>query len=110
MPRVNVPVTVVGSTLVTKPAETNGDATNNHEVANNGATWLEVRNADTGGTHNMTVKIQTLVDGQAVTSRQYAIPASSTRIVRLGSVKHYGSLAQVDVDSAQLRLLAFTLG
>lgn len=109
MARVVVPVVSVTKAGVAAGTEVNGDATNFHEVANNGQTWIEVRNADGAGAHTVTVKVSKLVDGQGVASRTYSIALSASRRIRLGDPAVYGSLTQVDVDSSQLKLTAYTL-
>lgn len=110
MARVNVPVVSVTKAGVAAGTEVNGDATNFHEVSNNGSTWIEVRNADGAATHILTIKVSRTVDGQGVTSRSYTIPISATtRKIRLGDPAIYGNPTQVDVDSTQLKLTAYTL-
>lgn len=110
MPRVNVPVTNISRAGVADASPTNGDATNNHTIANDGKMWLEVSNADASNPHNLTVHIQDVVDGQAVAPRVYAIAASGKKRIGPWPVGDYGSALQVDVDSTQLKLTAYHLG
>lgn len=109
MARVIVPVVSVTKAGVAAGSEVNGDATNFHEVANNGGTWIEVRNADGAGAHTVTIKVAKTVDSQTVTSRTYSIALSASRRIRLGDPNVYGNPTQVDVDSSQLKLTAYTL-
>lgn len=109
MARVVVPVVTVTKAGVAAGTEVNGDATNFHEVSNNGATWIEVRNADGAGAHTVTVKVSKTVDGQGVTSRTYSIALTSSKRIRLGDPNVYGNPTQIDVDSSQLKLTAYTL-
>jgi hypothetical protein len=110
MPRVNVPITQITRDGVAPPAVTNGDATNNHTIVNDGAVWFEVDNADAGGAHNVTVLFTQMVDGQAVASRAYAIASSASRRIGPWPVAMYGSALQVNVASSQLKLRAWRLG
>lgn len=112
MARTPVPVTTIVRDGVADPAPVDGDTVNNHQVENpHGDMWLEVDNADAGGAHNLTVRVDRTVDGQPVTARQYAIAASTTRR-RLGPfpVADYGRLLLVDVDSTQIKIRALRLG
>jgi hypothetical protein len=107
MPRTVVPVTALARTGVAAPTEQNGDITNGHVVANSGRTEIVVRNADAAGAHSVTFVTPGTVDGLAVADRTVSIPISST--VRFGRLPTgvYGSQLGIDVDSAQLKLLAF---
>lgn len=107
MPRVNVPVTQITRAGVTAPTETSGDATNNHVVSNNGKMFLEVRNSGSTVARTITFRFPGLVDGQAVTPRAISIPISTTRRFGPFPTGDYSSLLQVDVDNAELKLLAF---
>jgi len=110
MPRVNLPHTNISRAGTTDGAEVDGDATNFHSTANDGRVWIEVRNADAGGAHTATVHIQDKVDGQTVAPKAYSVPASSKRRIGPFPPSDYGSVLQVDVDSAQLKLTAYHLG
>jgi hypothetical protein len=105
MARTVLPVTSVGRSGVTHPAEQSGDTTNNHVVANTGRTIILVRNADTSS-HSVTFVITNTVDGQAVTNRTVAVPASSTVDLGKFQTEIYGSQMGINVDSAQLKLIA----
>lgn len=112
MPRVAVPVTpIVRTGAGTAPAaETNGDATNNHTVANDGKTFLLVRNANASSTaRTLTVRLAGGRDGQSITPRTYSIAAGASRYLGPWPVSDYGSTMQVDVDNAELKLSAYRL-
>lgn len=109
MPRVNVPVTIIGRTPAVPATEVNGDATNNHSVINNGATWVTVRNADAVNAHTVTEVFQKTVDGQAITSKDHSVPASTTHKFRLGATADYNDPTWLNVDSSQLKLIAESL-
>ncbi len=108
MARVVIPVTNITTTAAAAATEVNGDSTNHHYVANNGSTWLVVRNADSGGPHTVTVGLLS-VDGQAVTGKTVSVPASSARQFRLGAPNLYGTRTNIDVDSSQLKLTAYKI-
>ncbi len=108
MARVIIPVTNVTTTAAAAATEVNGDATNQHYVANNGSTWIEVKNADSGGPHTVTIGLLPR-DGQAVTGKTVSVPASSSRRFRLGDPKNYGTRTNIDVDSSQLKLTAYKI-
>ncbi|MFE9684166.1 hypothetical protein [Streptomyces sp. NPDC006285] len=106
MPRVTIPVTQINRAGVVAPTETNGDATNNHVVANNGRVWLEVRNSG-AVSRTVTFRFPGLTDGQSVTPRTASIAASVTKRFGPFPTGDYGAQLQVDVDNAELKLLAF---
>jgi len=109
MPRVNVPVTAITRAGVTPAAEVNGNATDNHVVANNGRTVLLVRNANgSSTTRTLTVIIQGAIDGFAPAPRTYPIAAGASRYIGPFDTVAYGTLMQVNVDNAELKLSAYT--
>jgi hypothetical protein len=81
---------------------------NGHYVANDGRTFITVRNADEADPHTVTVGLLS-VDGQAVEGKAYAIPASSSRNIRLGAPTLYGTRTNLDVDDADLKLTAYKI-
>lgn len=111
MPRVAVPITALSRlAAVTPAAETNGDATNNHTVPNDGQTFLLVRNANASSTARvLTVRLSGARDGQSITPRTYSIPAGASRYIGPFPVSDYGTSMQVDVDNAELKLSAYRL-
>lgn len=110
MPRVTVPVTNITRAGVAPAAEVNGDPANNHQVANDGRTFLVVRNSNGASTaRTLTVIIQGAIDGFAPTPRTYSIPAAASRYIGPFDTVAYGSLMQVNVDNAELKLSAYNL-
>ncbi|RKR92772.1 hypothetical protein BDK92_7252 [Micromonospora pisi] len=110
MPRVSIPVTEVTRAGIAPAAETNGNATDNHVVANNGKVILLVRNSNGAATaRTVTVRFARDVDGQAVTPRTYEIPAAASRYIGPFDQATYGAQMQVDVDHADLKLSAYRL-
>jgi hypothetical protein len=110
MPRTPVPVTTVTRAGIAPAAEVNGDSANNHSVVNDGKMTLEVRNAHATIAKTVTVKFTTTVDDQIVTSRVYSIPATVTRRIGPWPTQWYGQSLQVDVESADIKLTAYTPG
>lgn len=107
MPRVNIPVGDVNRTTTTKvPTEVPGDPTNNHSYTNGEGVFLTVRNAHATVAKTLTVKIPNTVDGQAVASKTYPIPATESHDVGPFPVATYGTTVQVDVESSDLKLIA----
>ncbi|MFY1595490.1 hypothetical protein [Micromonospora sp. WMMD737] len=110
MPRVTVPVTNITRSGVAPAAEVNGDPANNHQVANNGNTFLLVRNANGAATaRTLGVVIKGAIDGFAPAPRTYSIPAGASRYIGPFDAVAYGSLMEINVDNAELKLSAYTL-
>lgn len=108
MPRVNVPVTTPtrsGVALVTTP----GDATNNHVMANDGATAILIKNTGATVARTVTFRITKTVDGQAVTSRTASLVAGETKIFGPFDPQDYSGRMQIDVDNAELTLTPIKL-
>jgi hypothetical protein len=110
MPRVNLPHTNVTRTPVAPGAEVNGDPTNDHSTANDGRVFLLVRNAHATNPLDLTVHIADVVDGQSVAPKVYEIPAVSSRYVGPFPPGDYGSVLNIDVEAADLKLTAYHLG
>ncbi len=107
MARGAIPVTNITTTAAAPATEVNGNATDQHYVnGNDGRVFIQVRNADAGGPHTVTVGLLP-VDGQTVAGKTYSIPASSTRNIKLGAPAYYGTRTNIDVDSSQLKLTAY---
>lgn len=110
MPRVAVPVSAVTSAGIAMPAETNGDATNNHTIPNDGRTILIVRNANASSTaRTLTIVITGAIEGFSPTPRTYSIAAGASRVIGPFSTTAYGTSMQVNVDNAELKLTALQL-
>jgi hypothetical protein len=115
MPRTNVPVgsTVrTGTEIGSGGSEVTGDSTNNHEMVNDGKTFLLVRNAD-ASPHNVTPKIAKTVDGVTPTSVARSVGASGHKILGPYPTAIYNTTAgklDIDVDDNNLMLQAFKVG
>jgi hypothetical protein len=95
---------------VAPPAETTGDPVNFHYVPNDGATYLLVRNSNGASTARvLTVRVATLIDGQAVASRTYSIAAGASRYIGPFDVATYGTQLLLDPDNAELRMSALQM-
>lgn len=109
MARGAIPVSALSRAGVAPPSETNGDATNNHSVVNDGATFLLVRNSNGASTaRTVTFRPTSTVDGQSVT-RAVSIAAAASRYFGPFPTGIYGRSLLVDVDNAELKLSAFRL-
>jgi hypothetical protein len=88
-----------------------GDVTNGNVSLNDGATFLAVLNSDAGSTHGLTVTVVSGVDGLTAGPRSYTIPtsASGTQIVGPFPLQFYSSQLLWNVDSAQLKVAAYSL-
>lgn len=88
-----------------------GDVTNGNVSPNDGATMLAVLNGDAGLTHGLTVQVASGVDGLTAGPRSYTIPVSASGTQLLGPfpVQFYGSQLLWNVDSAQLKVAAYSL-
>ncbi|EPD63163.1 hypothetical protein [Streptomyces sp. HGB0020] len=107
MARASIPVTKLSDAGSADPAETDGDTVNGHSLPNTGRTVLRVRNADAGAAHNLTLVTPITVGGKAVADTVVSIPAATTRTFGSLPTALYGSSTPVDVDSTQLKLMAF---
>ncbi|MFF9043331.1 hypothetical protein [Streptomyces parvulus] len=108
MPRTAVPVTTITRAGVAPPTETNGDATNQHVISNNGKVVLLARNAGSTVARTVTLRVRSTVDGQPVTPRTVSVPQSASRWIGPFPIDQYGTQLQVDVDNAELKLTALT--
>ncbi|MEU3683760.1 hypothetical protein AB0E99_22870 [Streptomyces sp. NPDC030592] len=109
MARTAVPLTAVTRTGVAPPAETNGDAVNNHVISNNGRVILLVRNAGTTVARTLTLHVRGLIDGQTVTPRTVSIATEASVYVGPFPTDAYGAQLEVDVDNAELKLIALAI-
>lgn len=91
---------------VASPTEANGDPANGHVVRNTGRTIITVRNADASNPHSVTFVLPGTVYGQAVADQVVSIPASSSRDFGGFPVDGFGAQMAIDVDSAELKLVA----
>lgn len=107
MPRVNIPVTQITRTGVAPATEVNGDATNNHSLANDGTVWIEVRNSGSTVSRTMSAQFANTVDGVTVDAKTWTIPTSATRRIGPFPTRLYGTALLIDVDNAELKLSAY---
>lgn len=107
MPRVNVPVTSITRAGVAPATEVNGDATNNHSLANTGDCWIEVRNSGSTVARVLSAHFVNNVDGVTVDPKTWSIPTSSTRRIGPFPTRLYGTTLLIDVDNAELKLTAY---
>jgi len=87
-----------------------GDVTNGNVSPNDGATFLAVLSGDTNP-HGLTVTVVNGVDGLTAGPRSYTVPgsASGTQLVGPFPLQFYGSQLLWNVDSAQLKVAAYSL-
>lgn len=89
--------------------ETDGDAVNNHTMANDGQTWIEVRNSNGASTARvLTVRLPGTKDGQAYTPKTYSIAAGKTISLGPWPADIYGGDVLMDVAHAELKLASFS--
>lgn len=87
-----------------------GDLANGNVIPNDGATFLAVVSGDAAA-HGLTVQVVSGVDGLTVGPRPYTVPvaASGTQITGPFPLAFYGSQLLVNVDSAQVKVAAYSL-
>lgn len=106
MPRVNVPVTQITRAGVPDTVPTEGDAVNNHSVANDGTVFIEVEN--TGAvSRTLSALFASTVDGITVDPKTWTIAAGARRRIGPFPVRYYGTTLQLNVDNAELELSAY---
>lgn len=106
MPRVPITVTKLTPAGTAIPTEQDGDATNNHSMANSGKTVLTVRNAHATLARNLTLLTPVTVGGKAVADDVISIPALATRRFSDLSTALYGTSVPIDVETSDLKLYA----
>ena len=105
MPRAAVNNADVSRAGVTLPAETTGDPVNNHVINNDGSVIIVAHNTNAASTaRTLTVHLPGAVDGQGITPRAYSIAAGTTKVFGTYPTGQYGTVMQVDVDNAELKL------
>src|SRR4051812_22189537 len=81
MPRVSIPITEILDSGVAPPAQTNGDATNLHQLDfNDGDVVVEVISTDAGA-QTVTLVTPGTVSGLAIADQVVAVPAGATRYI-----------------------------
>lgn len=107
MARAALTVTAVSRAGVALPAETDGNATDNHTVANDERTIVLARNSNGAATaRTVTVHIDQEVDGVGGLTKTYSIAAGATKAIGPFPTKIYGNPVLLDVDNAELKLRA----
>lgn len=103
-----VAVTKITRTGIAPAAFVDSDNVNGNTAANDGRTWLELSNTDTGS-HTVAVTVAREVDGQAVTPVSHSIAAGAQ--LRLGPfpIEDYGNFLTVTTDNALLKIAAYNL-
>lgn len=110
MPRATLVATEITRAGVAAPAETTGDPSGNHQFANDGKSFLLVRNSNAGSTaRTVTIETPGTVDAQAIADVAISIPAGASRYIGPFPPSVYNSdgLVLVDVDHAELKLSLF---
>lgn len=107
MARALVPTVVSTRTGVALPTPANGDPVDGHYVQNTGKTKVLVENTNASATaRTVTFNFARKVDGQAVTARAESIPAGETQVFGPFDKGDYGTVLEIDVDNAELKLSA----
>ena len=89
---------------------TAGDVANGNVTPNDGATFLAVVSGD-AATHALTVTVVNGIDGLTAGPRPYTVPvaASGVQITGPYPIQYYGSQLLWNVDSAQVKVAAYSL-
>lgn len=87
-----------------------GDVTNGNVSPNDGATFLAVVSGD-ASPHGLTVTVVNGVDGLTAGPRAYTVPAAASGVQLVGPfpLQWYGSQLLWNVDSAQVKVAAYSL-
>lgn len=107
MARTLITPAAVTRTGVSEPTEATGDVANGNYVPNDGVTILRVRNSNGASTaRTLTMRVNTLVDGLAVTSRTVTVAAAGIKYIGPFPVATYGTQLLLDPDNAELKIIA----
>lgn len=106
MARSAITVTQAVRAGATLPAATVGDPVNQHTVANNGRVVLLVENTGATVARSVTFALSEKVDGLTAGPRVESVPIGETQVFGPFPPAEYGSSLLVDVDDAELTLLA----
>lgn len=87
-----------------------GDVANGNVSPNDGATFLAVVSGD-AATHGLTVTVVSGVDGLTAGPRPYTVPVAASGVQAVGPfpIQFYGSQLLWNVDSAQVKVAAYSL-
>lgn len=94
-------------TVAASPGATS-DPTNGNSFPNGGESIL-VMNNTAGASATASIAITKTVDGQAVTARQFTVPATTIQYVKLGPVDTYGTTVTVTTSAATLKLAVYAV-
>ena len=108
MARVAIPVSAVVRAGLTPASETNGDATENHTFVNDGRTIILARNSGAGA-RTITFRVAQILDGLTAATRVVSIPAGASRYFGPFPTDVYGTLTQIDVEHAEIKLSALSV-
>lgn len=108
MPRVDIPVTILDESGTVPPAQVSADTANDHSVANNGKTWLEIENVSVDAA-TVTLITPATYQGRAIEDFTISVDPSEVLLCGPYSTNLYGSTLQIDVTDADLRFRAYRL-
>ncbi|MGW6920836.1 hypothetical protein ACWGA9_06065 [Streptomyces sp. NPDC054950] len=106
MARTEIPIVAFTRAGTVMPTAQAGDVANGHALPNDGRVGLIVRNASTDTVHSVTIALSRTVDGQTVTPRVIALAFGQSRALGPFAPGDYGNDVHIDVDHADLTLLA----
>jgi hypothetical protein len=95
------------TTVVASPG-TAADATNGDAYPNSDDSFLVMNNTG-GSTYTVTIAYVNTVDGQAVTGRQFSVPATTMQWVKLGRTDLYGTTATITASNTAVKLAVYAL-
>jgi hypothetical protein len=87
--------------------EVTGDAANNHQVANNGDTYILAHNSGAGA-RTITFVINKAVDGVTPTPVARSLAAGASKLFGPFPVSLYGSTLLINVEHAEMKLSAYS--
>lgn len=96
-------ITRAGTTLA---SETTGDASNNHQCANNGGVFVLAHNTGAGA-RTVTFVIQKTVDSVTPTPVAHSLAAGATKLFGPFPTSIYGTTLQINVEHAEMKLAAY---
>lgn len=97
----------ISRTGVALAAETNGDASNGHQTANDGLTTFVLAHNSGAGARWVKFLVSKTVDGIAVTAPQRSLTAGQTKLFGPFPTGTYGSTLQIDVEHAEMKLAVY---
>jgi hypothetical protein len=107
MARVEIPTVAFTRAGTVMPTAIAGDTVNGHTLPNDGRVGLVVKNTGSTTAHNVTINLARTVDGQTVTPRVESVAIGASKAFGPFNPADYGSDLSVDVDHAELTLIAY---